>query len=272
MLDVAAFVVTLRGVPAGDGPPPRRRGGPMARRDREVRWALAELEGLVDSGRAFARLGGRPQGRAMDQTRRSGSTATCFRATSSCTTDAFVESSTGAGRGWATPPAMPCSDGAFPPVPVAPFGDAAGFDDATWAPGPGLGGGADGPLHPRSTHDDAAPCGRPGGAAVAGHARGLNEPTRDEARRHRPSACRLLTQARTRPRARHSRVRGPGCDTRHDRGMTTSCRPCRPCHPCRPPWRRPRRRGRPSRACRLRGPRWSAASRRWRPRSAAPNG
>ncbi len=53
VLDVAAFVVALRRAPAGDGPPPRRRGGPMAPLDREVRWAIGQLDGLVDAGRAL---------------------------------------------------------------------------------------------------------------------------------------------------------------------------------------------------------------------------
>ena len=53
VLDVAAFVVALREAPVDGGPPPRRRGGPMAPLDREVRWAVGKLDGLVDTGRAL---------------------------------------------------------------------------------------------------------------------------------------------------------------------------------------------------------------------------
>ncbi len=50
--DVASFVLALQQIPTEGGPAPGRRGGPMAPRDREVEWALGNLEGLVDTARA----------------------------------------------------------------------------------------------------------------------------------------------------------------------------------------------------------------------------
>jgi aminoglycoside phosphotransferase (APT) family kinase protein len=50
--DVAAFVLALQQIPPDGGPAPGRRGGPMAPRDREVEWALGNLDGVVDTARA----------------------------------------------------------------------------------------------------------------------------------------------------------------------------------------------------------------------------
>ncbi len=251
--DVAAFVVALRGVPAGDGPAPRRRGGPMAPRDREVRWALAELGDLVDTGRAL---------RVREAALEAGpwTDAPLWVHGDLLPGNIVVRDGrlrgvidwSGAGVG---DPACDAMLGwSLPSGARGAFRDAAGFDDANVGPGSGVGGGADGPLHP-VLRGDAAPCGRPGGAALAGRARGLSEPARGPGSPPPPASVSCAHAARTRRRTRRSRVRGPGCDTRQDRGMTTSFRPCHPCHPYRPPWRRPRRRGRPSRACRPRGPR-----------------
>jgi aminoglycoside phosphotransferase (APT) family kinase protein len=46
--DVAAFVLALEGLPTTDGPPPRRRGTPMAQHDSAVRWGLEQADGLID--------------------------------------------------------------------------------------------------------------------------------------------------------------------------------------------------------------------------------
>jgi aminoglycoside phosphotransferase (APT) family kinase protein len=52
--DVAAFVGALHAIPTTGGPAPGRRGGPMAPLEREVEWAMEQLEGLIDTARARA--------------------------------------------------------------------------------------------------------------------------------------------------------------------------------------------------------------------------
>ncbi len=50
--DVASFVLALQQIPPDGGPPPGRRGGPLAPLDREMEWAFGNLEGLIDTKRA----------------------------------------------------------------------------------------------------------------------------------------------------------------------------------------------------------------------------
>jgi aminoglycoside phosphotransferase (APT) family kinase protein len=53
-LEVGRFVVALGGRPAHGAPLPVRRGNPMARYDREVQWALRQLDDSIDVTRAQA--------------------------------------------------------------------------------------------------------------------------------------------------------------------------------------------------------------------------
>jgi aminoglycoside phosphotransferase (APT) family kinase protein len=46
--DLARFLLALQGIDATDGPSPGGRGGPLAKRDRDTRAAIAELGGEVD--------------------------------------------------------------------------------------------------------------------------------------------------------------------------------------------------------------------------------
>ncbi len=50
--EVGEFVVALGRVPARGGPPPRRRGTPMAQYDRAVQYGLRQLDGVIDVRRA----------------------------------------------------------------------------------------------------------------------------------------------------------------------------------------------------------------------------
>jgi len=50
--DVASFVLALQAIPTDGAPPPGRRGGPLAPLDREVEWAIGNLEGMIDTARA----------------------------------------------------------------------------------------------------------------------------------------------------------------------------------------------------------------------------
>jgi aminoglycoside phosphotransferase (APT) family kinase protein len=50
--DVAEFVLALERVPTTDGPPPNRRGTPMAQYDSAVRRGLDQIRGVIDTDRA----------------------------------------------------------------------------------------------------------------------------------------------------------------------------------------------------------------------------
>ena len=79
-LDVAGFVLALEQAEPGGGPPPTRRGTPMAQYDEAVRWGIDQLVGVVDVDRAshvWRRRGG---GWRLDRGAR-GCTEICSRAT-----------------------------------------------------------------------------------------------------------------------------------------------------------------------------------------------
>lgn len=50
--DVAAFVLALERSPTAGGPPPTRRGTPMAQFDEAVQWGISQLAGAIDVDRA----------------------------------------------------------------------------------------------------------------------------------------------------------------------------------------------------------------------------
>jgi aminoglycoside phosphotransferase (APT) family kinase protein len=50
--DVADFVLALQHLPTEGGPPPIRRGTPMAQFDEAVQWGISQLEGVIDVDRA----------------------------------------------------------------------------------------------------------------------------------------------------------------------------------------------------------------------------
>ena len=50
--DVAEFVLALEQLPTEDGPPPTRRGTPMAQFDEAVQWGISRLDGVIDVDRA----------------------------------------------------------------------------------------------------------------------------------------------------------------------------------------------------------------------------
>ena len=50
--DIAEFVLALEHLPPDGGPPPTRRGTPMAQYDEAVQWAIGQLEGVIDGDRA----------------------------------------------------------------------------------------------------------------------------------------------------------------------------------------------------------------------------
>jgi aminoglycoside phosphotransferase (APT) family kinase protein len=50
--DVAEFVLALEQCPTADGPPPNRRGTPMAPFDEAVQWGISQLDGAIDVDRA----------------------------------------------------------------------------------------------------------------------------------------------------------------------------------------------------------------------------
>ncbi len=50
--DVAAFVLALERLPTEEGPPPTRRGSPLAQFDEAVQWGVRQLEGTIDAERA----------------------------------------------------------------------------------------------------------------------------------------------------------------------------------------------------------------------------
>ena len=132
VLDVAAFVVALREAPVGDGPPPRRRGGPMAPLDREVRWAVGKLDGLVDTGRALrvweAALEAGPWTEAPVWVH--GDLLPGNIVVRDGRLRGVIDWS-GAGVG---DPACDAMLGwSLPPVARGAYREAAGFDDATWA-------------------------------------------------------------------------------------------------------------------------------------------
>jgi aminoglycoside phosphotransferase (APT) family kinase protein len=49
---VAEFVLALQEVPPNGGPPPTRRGTPMAQYDEAVQWGISQLDGVIDVDRA----------------------------------------------------------------------------------------------------------------------------------------------------------------------------------------------------------------------------
>lgn len=50
--DVAEFVLALEHLPPRGGPPPTRRGTPMAQYDEAVQWAISQLDGVIEGDRA----------------------------------------------------------------------------------------------------------------------------------------------------------------------------------------------------------------------------
>jgi aminoglycoside phosphotransferase (APT) family kinase protein len=50
--DVAEFVLALEQFPTEHGPPPTRRGTPMAQFDEAVQWGISQLDGIIDVDRA----------------------------------------------------------------------------------------------------------------------------------------------------------------------------------------------------------------------------
>jgi len=50
--DVAEFVLALEHLPTAGGPPPIRRGTPMAQYDEAVLWGISQLDGVIDVDRA----------------------------------------------------------------------------------------------------------------------------------------------------------------------------------------------------------------------------
>ncbi len=132
VLDVAAFVVALREAPVDGGPPPRRRGRPMAPLDREVRWAVGKLDGLVDTGRALrvweAALEAGPWTEAPVWVH--GDLLPGNIVVRDGRLRGVIDWS-GAGVG---DPACDAMLGwSLPPVARGTYREAAGFDDATWA-------------------------------------------------------------------------------------------------------------------------------------------